>query len=211
MKYAEISAKVVDFFLNYGIDVTSWHVPIVYFAIATPFIAFAYLIAYLITDNKEHSKVSTYLFVFSSLFIFLAYFTGNAKVLDTNLLSSSAQSALNTHSKHAIILVALFGVLLIVKLVIKFVNKKWLRLGWGILFFITIVLISLQAKVGQSLVYKYAIGVNPTPETSIVKEFNEIDTDSSIDDFYSTEESKKRTVESVAKEIPDSTVNSLNY
>ncbi len=213
MKYNEISSKIVDFLLGYGIDITTWHVFIVYFAIALPFISFAYLIVYLITDNKEHSKTTSYLFVFASLAIFLAYFTGNAKSIDLSLVSPSGQSALNTHSKHALILVALFAILLIVKIIIIFVNKKWLKLAWGVLFFISTILVILQAKVGQSLVYKYAIGVDIVPETNIVKEFNSIEDpfhDPFVVDTYEDNNNKK-TVESVAQEIPSSTIDSLDY
>ena len=96
-----------------------------------------------------------------TVFLVLSYLTGEINQEETRkYLSFSGQQLFDKHKTVGMLLILFYSLLLLLKIISIYIDKRPLRMFIGILMFVSIFGIFYQVKTGTVLTYKYAAGVS---------------------------------------------------
>ncbi len=159
--FETLGASIDNFWAFLPLSLQDAHPPITYFAIVLPITALFFQLISIITKNKIYYNAANYLFIMGTVFLVLSYFTGEINQEETRkYLSFSGQQLFDKHKTVGMLLILFYSLLLLLKIISIYVDKRPLRMFIGVLMFVSIFGIFYQVKTGTVLTYKYAAGVS---------------------------------------------------
>ncbi len=172
------------------------HPAVVHFALVLPLLALVFQLMALVTKNVTYRRASNYLFFFGVIAVVAASISGRIAGPDVKpLLNGAGQELFNEHMQIGYALALFYILLLLLKFVSIFVNKRAFRIVMALLLVAGVGGLFVQAQHGGELVYKYAGGVT-VPD--------EMDDDEDEEEEVSTEVSQPAAApEEKAEAVPE--------